>query len=119
MSKAPASETDHPDAAPDGQAAAQADAQVDAMKDRLRKDVASWSAARSGAAVRDLGEAGVPVVPAARQPAPQRARRTRRATPKPPPSEAQHAAPKQPFRMSYDGITQADYITYMITRGTR
>ena len=26
---------------------------------------------------------------------------------------------KKPFTMSYDGVTEADYIAYMIARGTR
>ena len=35
-------------------------------------------------------------------------------------AEAKSAsAQKKPFSMSYDGVTQADYITYMIARGTR
>lgn len=105
MSNGPASETDRPDEEPDRQ--------VDAMKDQLRKDVASWSAARSGTSARQAEEFSVPVVQLARQPA----KRVRRA--KPPPAEVTSSAEKKPFRMSYDGVTQADYITYMIARGTR
>jgi hypothetical protein len=109
MSKTPTSETDHPDDAPDRQA--------DAMKDQLRKDVASWSAARSGASVRQAEEFSVPAVQVVRQPAPQPAKRVRRAKPTTP--EVNPSAQKKPFSMSYDGVTQADYITYMIARGTR
>jgi hypothetical protein len=29
------------------------------------------------------------------------------------------AGPKKPFSMSYDGVPQADYITYMIARGAK
>jgi hypothetical protein len=109
MSRAPTSETDHPDGEPDRQ--------VDAMKDQLRKDVASWSAARSGASARQTGEFSVPAVQSARQPSRQPAKRVRRA--KPSPTEVKSSVQKKPFSMSYDGVTQADYITYMIARGTR
>jgi hypothetical protein len=104
-----ASETDRPDDEPDRQA--------DAMKDQLRKDVASWSAARSGASTRQADEFNVPVVQAVRQPSLQPAKRVRRAKPIAP--EAKPLALKKPFSMSYDGVTQEDYITYMIARGTR
>jgi hypothetical protein len=131
---------DEPD--PDREAGKQADA----MKDQLRKDVASWSAARtagSGGATfsREAAEARVPVPVqpnaaqsvgaqsaaaqsmaahvaavdrAAVEPAAPRARR-----PKPvaPPAAAPAAATRKPFRMSYDGVTEADYITYIIERG--
>jgi hypothetical protein len=109
MSKAPTSEADHPEGEPDSQ--------VDAMKDQLRKDVASWSAARSGASAREAGEFSVPVAQVARQPSPQPAKRVRRAKPASP--EVKPPGQKKPFGMSYDGVTQADYITYMIARGTR
>ena len=103
----PTEQTDHADDEPDRQA--------DAMKDQLRKDVASWSAARSGTSARESAELSVPAV---REPAPQPVKRVRRARAVPP--EAKSAsAQKKPFSMSYDGVTQADYITYMIARGTR
>jgi hypothetical protein len=108
MSKAPTSEPDDFDDAPDRQAVA--------MKDQLRKDVASWSAARSGASARQADEFNVPVVPVVRQLSPQPAKRVRRA--KPILAEAKPVL-KKPFSMAYDGVTQADYITYMIARGTR
>jgi hypothetical protein len=103
----PTEEADHPDDEPDRQA--------DAMKDQLRKDVASWSAARSGTSARESAELSVPVV---RQPAPQPAKRVRRARAVPPEAKSD-SVQKKPFSMSYDGVTQADYITYMIARGTR
>jgi hypothetical protein len=109
MSKEPASETELPEEAPDRQ--------VDAMKDQLRKDVASWSAARSGASVRQADEFSVPAVQVARQPSALPAKRVRRTKPMTP--EAKPSGEKKPFSMSYDGVTQADYITYMIARGTR
>ncbi len=94
---------------------ADANKQADAMKDQLRKDVASWSAGRSEGLGRQVVEASVP---AAKQPVAQPVRRVRRA--KPASVEALPvAAAKKPFSMSYDGVTEADYITYMIARGAR
>ena len=81
MSKAPTSEAAHPEGEPDSQ--------VDAMKDQLRKDVASWSAARSGASAREAGEFSVPLAQVARQPSPQPAKRVRRVAA----SGAKHSRP--------------------------
>jgi hypothetical protein len=107
MSITPADEQDHAEGA--------AEKQADAMKDQLRKDVASWSAARSEVSSRDVAEATVPVV---RQPPSPTAKRLKRPRPASPAVVAGDAG-KKPFRMSYDGVTEADYITYMITRGAR
>jgi hypothetical protein len=89
--------------------------QADAMKDQLRKDVASWSAARSATYSRDAADTSLPVPPQppAAKPAP-RARRVKPATP----DVAKPAdTARKPFRMSYDGVTEADYISYIIERG--
>ncbi len=107
MSIAPADEQDHAD----GEAAKQADA----MKDQLRKDVASWSAARSEVSARDVAASAVPVVRQLPSPAAKRLRRPRPASPE----VAAGSAGKKPFRMSYDGVTEADYVTYMMARGAR
>jgi hypothetical protein len=89
---------------------------ADAMKDRLRKDVASWSAARSATSSHDVAEASVPV--AARPPAAQPATRAKRQKPVVAPDAGKPAnAARKPFRMSYDGVTEADYISYIIERG--
>jgi hypothetical protein len=89
--------------------------QADAMRDRLRQDVASWSAARSATYSRDAADASVPV-PA--QPAtPQPAARAKRRKPVSPEAGSPVNAPKKPFRMSYDGVTEAEYISYIIERG--
>jgi hypothetical protein len=109
MSQAPTRETDHPDNEPDWQA--------DAMKDHLRKDIALWSAARSGASVRKADEFSVPVAQVVRQPSQRPAKRVRRANPILP--EAKPSTLRKPFSMSYDGATQIDYIAYMLARGTR
>jgi hypothetical protein len=88
--------------------------QADAMKDRLRKDVASWSAARSATHSRDAADASVPVPP----PAPRPVKRAQPLKPVPPDAGAPANAARKPFRMSYDGVTEADYISYIIERGT-
>ncbi|HVC62595.1 MAG TPA: hypothetical protein VND19_19795 [Acetobacteraceae bacterium] len=107
MSMAPANdETD-----PDGESGKQADA----MKDRLRKDVASWSAARSATHTREVADASVPVPP---QSAAQRpATRAKRLKPVAPDAGKPATAAGKPFRMSYDGMTDADYISSIIERG--
>jgi hypothetical protein len=98
---------------PDVDADRQADARADAMKDQLRKDVASWNASRSGETA-DLAKAAVPARP---QAAPavratrQRARPAEAATPV--------VAEKKPFKMSYDGTTDKDYIAQRIKLGAR
>jgi len=84
-----------------------------AMNDQLRGDVTSWRAARSEAvAVASAELAG----PAARVPMPKSVARRKHAKP----VGAQPATDKKkPFGMSYDGMSQADYISYMISRGAR
>lgn len=89
--------------------------QADAMKDRLRKDVASWSAARSATYSRDAADASVPVP--AQQAAPQPATRAKRRKPVVPDTAKPADGVKKPFRMSYDGVTEAEYISYIIERG--
>src|SRR5271165_6875007 len=99
--------------APDIEADRQADAQADAMKDQLRKDVASWSAARS-AETSDLGArpATTPAKPTAAARAPRQ--KAKAAEPAKPVETV-----KKPFRMSYDGTTDKDYIAQRIKLGAR
>jgi hypothetical protein len=94
----------------------EADRQADAMKAQLRKDVDSWSKARSEPSTALIAEADTAV---ARKPAssPPVSRAKKAATPKPVPVEA--ATGKKPFSMSYGGVTAAEYIQYMIDRGSR
>jgi hypothetical protein len=108
MSTTPTDKSDHPDG--------EADRNADMMRDQLRKDVESWSAARSGAPARQAAEVSVP---GARQPSLQPAKRARPPRPVSPDVAKTESGPKKPFSMSYDGVTDADYITYMISRGTR
>jgi len=86
-----------------------------AMTDRLRGDVASWKAARSESAMRPSAELAVPV---ARPPAQKQESRAKQAKSAPAPSRSDDAK-KKPFGMSYDGMSQADYISYRISRGAR
>jgi hypothetical protein len=109
MSTVPADGADNTDG--------EADRQVDATV-QLRKEVASWSAERSGASARHAAELSVPV-PSQPSLQPQPAKRVKRPAPVPPAANKATAGPKKPFTMSYDGVTEADYITYMIARGTR
>ncbi len=80
----------------------------DAMKEQLRKDVAAWSSARAN----DTSAIGVEPVA---KPAPRASRAKAKAT------APVIAAPvtKQPFKMSYDGTTDRDYIAHRIALGAR
>jgi hypothetical protein len=98
-----------------GDPAIDTDSPVDAMNEQMRNDVASWRAARSEPVAREAAPASVPTV---RAPVPKPAPRAKQTKPAGAPTEAA-AIKKKPFGMSYDGMTQADYITYMISRGAR
>jgi hypothetical protein len=97
---------------PDGES----DKQADAMKDQLRKDVASWSKARSGSAGETPDMANRSATPTTKLPAAPRASRQKAKT-----TVVTVAAPaeKKPFRMSYDGTTDRDYIAQRIKLGAR
>jgi hypothetical protein len=106
MTNSPATGEDQPDI--------DADRQADAMKDQLRKDVASWSASRSGETA-DLAKSVVP--PTRQQAAPSARVPRQRARPAEP--AAPVVAEKKPFKMSYDGTTDKDYIAQRIKLGAR
>jgi hypothetical protein len=95
----------------------EADRQADAMKDQLRKDVASWTASRGGEApVLGAARSATPVGrPAASPPAARASRAKAKAVETAKPVEVK----KQPFRMSYDGTTDKDYIAQRIKLGAR
>lgn len=92
-----------------------ADRKAQAMKAQLRKDVESWTKARSDASSERIAEPSTavnrPVSP--------------RPVPKAKKSGALPAADKpggsrsKPFSMSYGGETTEHYIRYMIDRGAR
>jgi hypothetical protein len=87
-----------------------------AMNDQLRSDVASWRAARSESTAREPADFNVVPPVSATAPRPTvRAKRAKLA------SATAQSEPdkKKPFGMSYDGMSQADYISYMISRGAR
>ena len=87
------------------------DIEADAMKDRLRKDVASWSAARGKEAAETFA---APAAKPAAAPV-KRVSRAKAAVVEVP------AGPvvKKPFKMSYDGTTDRDYIAHRINLGAR
>jgi hypothetical protein len=94
----------------------ESDPQADAMKDQLRKDVASWSAARAGSSGETPDMASRSATHAAKQPPAARV-----AKQKAKPAKVTVAVPeeKKPFRMSYDGTTDRDYIAQRIKLGAR
>jgi hypothetical protein len=108
MSTVPHSHDDEPDR--------DADRQADAMKTQLRKDVASWSKARSDTSQQLVAEPSAPTV---RQPSLQPVAKPRAKTKRVAAVVKPVRSGAQPFRMSYDGGTTADYIQYMIDRGAR
>jgi hypothetical protein len=91
----------------------EADRQADAMRARLREDVASWSAERGEAPLRHEAKASVPEAKQA-SPTP-RAKKVKQAVQPLQPSQTA----KKPFSMSYDGVTTAQHIRYMMDRGAR
>lgn len=93
----------------DDDTARAAEAQANAMKARLREDVASWSKARNEETERLTELAHVPAA---------RPRATKAATPARAAAKTEVAktTPGKPFRMSYDGTSTADYMTYITTR---
>jgi hypothetical protein len=94
----------------------QADKQSNVMKDQLRKEVAQWNAARDDTSGRQAAEFTVPATPL---PASRPAKRTSRAKPAVAAAPKPADAPRKPFSMSFDGVTDAEHITYMIARGAR
>lgn len=92
----------------------EADRLADAMKTQLRKDVASWAAARSGEGP-DPGPKSA--APAAKPTAAPRA--ARKAKPVEVARPVALEPEKKPFRMSYDGTTDRDYIAQRIKLGAR
>ena len=89
--------------------------QVNAMQAQLRKDVDSWSKARSEAATEHSAE---PSAPSTRKPSSLYAVGARKSRSAPRVAK-ESALPKKPFSMFYDGITSAEYIQYMLDRGSR
>ena len=94
----------------------QADKQANVMKDQLRKEVALWNAARDDTSARQVADFSVPVTPA---PSLRPAKRASRAKPAAVSTPKPADGAKKPFSMSFDGVTDAQHISYMIARGAR
>ncbi len=103
----------------------EAERKSEAMKAQLRKDVDSWTKARSEASPERIAGPSAPVDrPASSQPVsfrpvlsrPVPAAKKFRATP---PTAAPADIRPKPFGMSYGGETTKAYIRYMIDRGSR
>jgi len=91
-----------------------ADIQTAAMGDHLRSDVKSWLVTRSEGSARQSAEFTVPQVKQS-TPAATRAKPAKSLQP----AAKSPDVKKKPFSMSYDGVSDADYITYRISRGAR
>ncbi len=97
-----------------GQPDGESDARAAAMRSALSADAAAWSAARA----QETGL--VTVAPASATPAKPAAPRATRAKPKAPvDTKPVPPAPRAPFKMSYDGTTEKDYIAHIIRLGAR
>ena len=109
----------NPAEGPDDDRQREAERQTDAMKVQLRKDVDSWSKARNETFTGLVAQAEAPV--ARKPPASPSATKARKsASPKPTTDTTDKVGvSKRPFSMSYDGLTAADYIQYMLDRGQR
>jgi hypothetical protein len=94
----------------------QADKAADEMKDQLRKEVAVWNAERNDSSARQVAEAGMTPTP---RTAPQPAKKAKRAKPAAATVVQPAGTAKKPFAMSFDGVTDAQHISYMIARGAR
>jgi hypothetical protein len=94
----------------------QADKQANVMKDQLRKEVALWNAGRDDASARQVADFSVPATVRPALPPAKRKSRAKPAAVSPPKPDG---APRKPFSMSFDGVSDAEHINYMIARGAR
>jgi hypothetical protein len=94
----------------------EADKQANGMKDQLRKEVAQWNAARDDTSGRQAADFSVPVTT---PPALRTAKRAPRAKAAVADAPKPADGPRKPFSMSFDGVTDAEHISYMIARGAR
>jgi hypothetical protein len=93
----------------------EAEQKAASLKDQLSKDVAAWSKGRREQSAEHAAELRQPVI---KRPSPHRASRTKKPNASPPAVKPGGARSK-PFSMSYDGMTQAEYIQYLLDRGSR
>lgn len=85
--------------------------QEDGVRNRLQREVASWSADRSGKAHADAAE----TLSVVKQPATRTKSRAKRA-PKPAVAETVVDAPRKAFSMSYDGVSSREYLQQSLVR---
>lgn len=100
-----------PEGLPDGKQDAATDA---AVRARLSKEVAAWSAERSGRVQSDAAD----LVTTSTKPPVRTAKPASKRSPKPARSVPTSASSK-PFAMSYDGVTSREYMDQVIARGSR
>jgi len=101
--------------AQDDDAEREDDRAADAMKTQLRRDVASWSKARS----ESSGRIAEPEAPVAKKPSSRPTTAARKTSAPTTPVAKPAGTSSKPFSMSYDGKTTAEYIQDMIDRGAR
>jgi hypothetical protein len=98
-----------------GQEAHDDDRQVSSMQNQLSKEVASWSKDRKVPASEPVIQPSPPVI----QPRPVRSARGPKDTGAPSVAAKGRGTGSKPFSMSYDGMTQAEYMRHMLERGSR
>ncbi len=87
-------------------------AHEDDVRHRLEREVASWSADRSGKAHTEAAET---LGAAVKRPATRTKSATKRA-PKPAVAAIVVDAPRKPFSMSYDGVSSREYLQQSLVR---
>ncbi len=89
----------------------EAERQANSIKDQLSKEVASWS--------KERREQSSETLVGASQPRSARPARGSKKVGAPPVVAKAGNGSRKPFRMSYDGMTQAEYNQYLLDRGSR
>jgi hypothetical protein len=97
------------------QEAREADRQVNSMQDQLRREAASWSKDRRERPNEPVIQPSPPVI----QPRSVRSTRESKDTSAPSVAAKGCGTGSKPFSMSYDGMTQAEYLRHLIERGSR
>lgn len=90
----------------------EAERQAASMQDQLSKDVASWSKQRRQ---RPSETVIAPSHPAIQRRTPRPTAKSPISPTSPPPDQPVNARSK-PFSMSYGGVTEAQYVQYLINR---
>jgi hypothetical protein len=95
--------------------AVEAARQTTSMQDQLSQEVTSWSKARRQ---RSSETVAVPDHPGTPRRSPQSTGAARKSS-APPPASKPTGTSSKPFKMSYDGMTQAEYTQYLRDQGSR